>query len=37
MDAILPFPKAMLSRRLGAIAPTRISELCGAVRATVDC
>ena len=37
MDAILPFPKAMLTRRLGTIGPARVGELCGAVRATVDC
>jgi hypothetical protein len=36
MDAILDFPKSMLTRRLGTIA-ARMDELCSAVRATVDC
>ena len=37
MDNILTFPKAMLVRRMGALAPARRHELCEAVRAAVDC
>jgi mRNA interferase MazF len=37
MGNILAFPKAMLVRRMGALAPARRHELCEAVRAAVDC
>ena len=37
MDNILAFPKSMLVRRMGALAPARRRELCEAVRAAVDC
>ena len=36
-DAILPFPRSMLVRRIGALGPDRIDALCGAVRAAIDC
>lgn len=36
-DGILPFPRAMLVRRVGRLGPERISELCGAARAAIDC
>ena len=37
MDNILAFPKAMLVRRIGALAPPRRHELCEGLRAAVDC
>ena len=37
MDAILTFPTAMLTRRIGAIGAARVRELCDAVRASMDC
>jgi mRNA interferase MazF len=36
-DNILAFPKAMLVRRLGALAPERHREPCDALRAVTDC
>jgi mRNA-degrading endonuclease toxin of MazEF toxin-antitoxin module len=36
-DAVLTVPKSMLVRRLGALAPERLTELCGALSAAVDC
>ncbi len=37
MDNVLAFPKAMLVRRLGALAPDRRAEPCEALRAATDC
>jgi mRNA interferase MazF len=37
LDNILTFPKAMLVRRLGALAPERRREPCDALRAVTDC
>lgn len=36
-DAITVFPRAMLVRRIGALSPTRVHELCDALSATTDC
>jgi mRNA interferase MazF len=36
-DNLRPFPKAMLVRRLGALAPGRRHELCTVAAATLDC
>ena len=36
-DAVLTVPKAMLVRRMGALAPARYAELCEAFAAAVDC
>lgn len=36
-DAITVFPRAMLVRRIGAMAPHRAHELCVALAAAVDC
>lgn len=37
LDNVLTFPKAMLVRRMGALAPGRRVEPCEALRAAVDC
>lgn len=37
LDDILTFPKAMLVRRLGALAPDRRREPCDALLAVTDC
>ena len=37
MDAVHTFPKSMLVRRMGALAPERQGELCVALSAAVDC
>jgi mRNA interferase MazF len=37
LDNVLPFPKSMLVRRMGSIAPERRSALCAAWAATADC
>lgn len=37
MDGVLPLPKSMLVRRMGALAPERQHELCAALSAAVDC
>jgi mRNA interferase MazF len=37
LDGILAFPKAMLSRRAGALPVARMHELCGAARAAINC
>lgn len=37
MDAVLAFPKSMLTRRMGSLGPARRHELCEALRAAVDC
>jgi mRNA interferase MazF len=36
-DNLLTFPKSMLVRRMGALAPGRRAEPCEALRAAVDC
>jgi mRNA interferase MazF len=36
-DNVRSMSKALLVRRLGALAPTRLHELCVAVDATFDC
>lgn len=36
-DNIRPFPKAMLVRRLGALAADRRHDLCAVAGATLDC
>ena len=36
-DNVLTFPKAMLTRRLGMLGVGRLGELCGAMRAAIDC
>jgi mRNA interferase MazF len=35
-DATTVFPRAMLVRRMGALAPTRTHELCDALAAATD-
>jgi mRNA interferase MazF len=37
MDNVLAFPKSMLVRRVGALAPERRGEPCEALRAATDC
>lgn len=37
MDNVLPFPKSMLVRRMGALSDGRRHELCSALTAAVDC
>lgn len=36
-DNLLTFPKAMLTRRAGSLAPERLPELCAALRAATGC
>ena len=36
-DNLQPFPKAMLVRRLGALAPKRHHAICRAAAAALDC
>ena len=36
-DATTVFPRAMLVRRMGSVAPTRLHELCEAFAAVTDC
>lgn len=36
-DNLRPFPKSMLVRRLGALAPERRYLVCAAAAATLDC
>ena len=36
-DNVMPVPKAMLIRRMGALAPGRHGEPCDALRAVTDC
>jgi len=36
-DNLRPFPKAMLVRRLGALGPDRLRDICRAAAATLDC
>lgn len=36
-DNVRPFPKAMLVRRIGALAPSRHHLLCAVAAATLDC
>lgn len=37
VDNALPFPKSMLVRRMGSLAPDRLGELCAAWSAAADC
>lgn len=37
LDNVLTFPKAMLVRRLGSLAPARRTAPCEALRAATDC
>ncbi len=37
LDNVFTFPKAMLVRRMGALAQSRRGEPCEALRAAVDC
>jgi mRNA interferase MazF len=37
LDNVLTFPKEMLVRRLGSLAPGRRGEPCEALRAATDC
>lgn len=37
MDNLLAFPKAMLVKRMGALAIERRTEACAAIRAATDC
>jgi hypothetical protein len=37
MDNVLAFPKSLLVRRMGSLAPDRRSEPCDALRAATDC
>jgi mRNA interferase MazF len=36
-DNVLTFPKSMLVRRIGTLAPRRRREPCEALRAAIDC
>ena len=36
MDGVLAFPKSMLVRRIGALAPERLTELGQALAAAID-
>lgn len=36
-DNLRPFPKSMLTRRLGALAPARSHLMCAVAAATLDC
>lgn len=37
MDNLLAFPKSMLTRRVGALAPDALSRMCDALSAATDC
>jgi len=37
LDATTVFPRSMLARRMGALSPTRMHELCDALAAATDC
>ena len=37
MDGVLPFPKALLIRRMGNLTPGKLTQLCESLRAAVDC
>lgn len=37
LDNVLTFPKTLLIRRMGALAPARRGEPCEALRAATDC
>ena len=37
MDNMFAFPKSLLVRRMGSLAPDRRSESCDALRAATDC
>ena len=36
-DSTTVFPRAMLSRRVGTLSPTRMHQLCEALAAATDC
>ena len=36
-DNLQPFPKAMLTRRLGSLGSARLHEICRVAGATLDC
>lgn len=36
-DNLQPFPKSMLVRRVGAVGPQRMGEMCRALRTMADC
>jgi mRNA interferase MazF len=36
-DNLQPFPQAMLVRRLGALGPDRLREICRTAATTLDC
>jgi len=36
-DDVEPFRAAMLTRRLGALGPERLHEICEAMSAAIDC
>ena len=36
-DNLQPFPKAMLVRRIGALAPDRSGDICRTAGTTLDC
>lgn len=37
LDATTAFPRAMLARRMGALSPARMHEICEALAAATDC
>lgn len=37
MDAMLAFPRSMLTRKLGSLSTSRLHEACEALRAATDC
>lgn len=37
LDNLAVMPKALLVRRIGALAPGRWHEVCGAMRAAINC
>ncbi len=37
LDATTVFPRSMLARRIGTLAPTRMHELCDTLAAATDC
>ena len=37
VDNTLAFPKSLLTRRMGALGPSRVNEMCLAMSAALDC
>ena len=37
MDGVMPFPKGMLTRRIGNLGAVRVHEMCEALGNAVDC